>query len=61
MKKKNKRNKILQKFDEKDFEKNFSLIEKDFDINKNLENNRKYFSIHTLDLIKNKIFFNMSK
>ena len=61
VKKKNKRNKILQKFDEKDFEKNFSLIEKDFDINKNLKNNRKYFSIHTLDLIKNKIFFNMSK
>ena len=51
-KKKNKRNKILQQFDEKDFEKNFLLIEKDFDINKNLKNNKKYFSIHTFDLLK---------
>lgn len=51
-KKKNKRNIILQQFDEKDFQKNFSLIEKDFDINNNLKNNKKYFSIHTLDLLK---------
>lgn len=51
-KKKNKRNIILQQFDEKVFEKNFSLIEKDFDINNNLKNNKKYFSIHTLDLLK---------
>ena len=51
-KKKNKSNKILQQFDEKIFEENFSLIEKDFDINNNLKNNKKYFSIHTLDLLK---------
>jgi hypothetical protein len=52
IKKKNKRNVILQQFDEKDFEKNFLLIEKDFDINNKLKNNKKYFSIHTLDLLK---------
>ena len=51
-KKKNKSNKILQQFDEKIFEENFSLIEKDFDINNSLKNNKKYFSIHTLDLLK---------
>ena len=51
-KNKNKSNKILQQFDEKIFEENFSLIEKDFDINNNLKNNKKYFSIHTLDLLK---------
>ena len=51
-KKKNKRNKILKQFDIKDFEKNFLLIKKDFDINNNLKNNKKCFSVHTFDLLK---------
>lgn len=49
-----KRRKNNQKllFSEKDFEKNFSLIEKDFDIKNKLKDNKKFVSIHTLDLLK---------
>ena len=49
-----KRRKINQKllFNEKDFEKNFSLMEKDFDIKNKLKDNKKFVSIHTLDLLK---------
>ena len=47
-----KNNKIL--FNEKDFAKNISLIEKDFDIKNKLKNYKKFVSLHTLDLIKNK-------
>ena len=39
-------------FNEKDFERNFSLIEKDFDIKNKLKGNKKFVSIHTLDLLK---------
>ena len=39
-------------FNEKDFEKNFSLMEKDFDIKNKLKDNKKFVSIHTLDLLK---------
>ena len=39
-------------FNQKDFEKNVSLIEKDFDIKNKLKNNKKFVSLHTLDLIK---------
>ena len=39
-------------FNEKDFQKNISLIEKDFDIKNKLKDYKKYVSLHTLDLIK---------
>lgn len=49
-KKKMKSNEIL--FNEKDFQKNFFLYEKNFDIKSRLKDNKKYVSIHTLNLIK---------
>ena len=39
-------------FNQKDFDKNFSLIQKDFNINKKLKDNKKFVSIHTLALLK---------
>ena len=49
-----KRRKNEQKsFNEKDFKRNISLFEKDFDIKNKLKDNKKYVSIHTLNLLKN--------
>jgi hypothetical protein len=39
-------------FNQKDFDKNFSLIQKEFDIKKKLKDNKKFVSIHTLALLK---------
>ena len=48
------RKKLIEEFNEKIFQKNFTLIEKDFDINNKLKKNKKFVSINTLNLIKNK-------
>ena len=48
--KKTKKN--IEIFNEKDFNKNFSLIEKDFDIKNKLIDNKKFVFIHTLNLLK---------
>ena len=39
-------------FNQKDFDKNFSLIEKDFDIKNKFKDNKKFVSVHTLNLLK---------
>ena len=49
-KKKMKTKEIL--FNEKDFQKNFILYEKDFHIQNKLKDYKKYVYIHTLDLVK---------
>ena len=51
-KKNKKRKKNTEKFNEKVFEKNFSLIENDFDIKKKLKESKKFVFIHTLKLLK---------
>ena len=44
--------KKIELFDQKEFEKNFSLIENDFDINTKLKDDKKFVYIHTLNLLK---------
>ena len=51
-KKNKKRKKNNEIFNEKVFEKNFSLIENDFDIKKKLKDSKKFVFIHTLNLLK---------
>ena len=54
-----KRRKNEQKsFNEKDFKRNISLFEKYFDIKNKLKDNKKYVSIHTLNLLKNNNIIN---
>ena len=48
------RKRLIEVFNEKIFQKNFTLIEKDFDINNKLKKNKKFISINTLNLLKNK-------
>lgn len=48
------RKRLIEEFNENIFQTNFTLIEKDFDINNKLKKNKKYVSINTLNLIKNK-------
>ena len=48
------RKRLIEEFNEKIFQKNFTLIEKDFDINNKLKKNKKFVSINTLNLLKNK-------
>lgn len=56
-KKERTRNKQIS-FNEKDFIKNISLFEKDFNIKNKLKDNKKYVSIHTLDLLKDNNIMN---
>ena len=46
------RKRLIEVFNEKIFQQNFSLIEKDFDINNKLKKNKKFVSINTLNLLK---------
>ena len=46
------RKRLIEVFNEKIFQQNFSLMEKDFDINNKLKKNKKFVSINTLNLLK---------
>jgi hypothetical protein len=53
--------KKIELFNQKEFDKNFSLIENDFDIKNKLKDDKKFVYIHTLNLLKNNNSNNINK